>query len=183
MITRPHHPCHVFAKRILCNHPTLNSPAGTSGNSSRRRQWPMPKTSSSGQRRPTYLPKVNHTFWWGSIVELKEEMKCYVSFSDKDVFSGMALPEKSPMTPPKEATPKDAQPAPANSPVKKAIMDVTMEPIRKKKPLNQFPGWENVLHPSRLVVAARQIPPSLRGLKQRPYSQSLWEGWYNNFKQ
>ena len=27
----------------------------------------------------------------GSIVELREEMKCYVSFSDQDVFSGMAL--------------------------------------------------------------------------------------------
>ena len=83
----------------------------------------------------------------GSIVELSEEMKCYVSFSDEDVFSGVALPEKSPITPPKEATPKGAQPAPANCPVKEATMDVTMGPTMEKKPPNQFPGWEKVLHP------------------------------------
>ena len=29
----------------------------------------------------------------GSILELQEEMKCYISFSDEDVFSGMALLE------------------------------------------------------------------------------------------
>ena len=30
----------------------------------------------------------------GSIVELRDEMKCYVSFPDEAVFSGMALPEE-----------------------------------------------------------------------------------------
>ena len=44
----------------------------------------------------------------GSVVELREEMKCYVSFTDEDIFSGMALPDESPITQPKEATPKDA---------------------------------------------------------------------------
>ena len=62
----------------------------------------------------------------GSIVELREDMKCYVSFTDKDIFSGVALPEESPITQPKEATPKGAQPAQANSHVKKATADVTM---------------------------------------------------------
>ena len=47
----------------------------------------------------------------GSIVELREEMKCYISFSDEDIFSGMALLMESPITPPKEATPKGIQPA------------------------------------------------------------------------
>ena len=50
----------------------------------------------------------------GSIVELWEEMKCYVSFSDEDVFSGVALLEDPPIIPPKEATPKGAQPTSAN---------------------------------------------------------------------
>ena len=94
----------------------------------------------------------------GSIVELREEMKCYVSFTDNDIFSGVALLEESPITQPKEATPKGAQPAQANSPVKEATADVTMEPTREKKPPNWFPGWE-VLYPSRLVVATGQIPP------------------------
>ena len=42
----------------------------------------------------------------GSIVELKEEMKCYISFTDKDVVNGVTLPEESPVTQPKEATPR-----------------------------------------------------------------------------
>ena len=31
----------------------------------------------------------------GSVLELREEMKCYVSFPDEAVFSGMALPKES----------------------------------------------------------------------------------------
>ena len=27
-------------------------------------------------------------------MELREEMKCYISFSDEDIFSGVALPEE-----------------------------------------------------------------------------------------
>ena len=109
----------------------------------------------------------------GSIVELREEMKCYISFSDEDVFSGISLREESPVTPPEEATPMGAQPTPANSPIKEITMDITMEFTVERKPPNQFPGWEKVLHPSRLVVATGQIPPLLRDPKQRPQSQSL----------
>ena len=39
-------------------------------------------------------------------MELRKEMKCYVSFTDKDVFSGMALPEEPSITQPREATPR-----------------------------------------------------------------------------
>ena len=95
----------------------------------------------------------------GSIVELTEEMKCYISFTDEDIFNGMAVLEESLVTQPKEATPKSAQPTQANSPVKEAIAEVTKEPTREEKPTNQFPGWEEVLHPSRPVVAAGQMPP------------------------
>ena len=59
----------------------------------------------------------------GSIVKLREEMKCYVSFTDEDIFSGMALLEESPITQPKEATPEGTQPAQADSPVKEATVD------------------------------------------------------------
>ena len=41
----------------------------------------------------------------GSVVELWEEMKCYVSFSDEDIFSGMALLEEPLVTQAKEAAP------------------------------------------------------------------------------
>ena len=48
----------------------------------------------------------------GSVIELQEETKCYLSFSDEDVFKGIALPEETPVIPPKEVTPQSAQPAP-----------------------------------------------------------------------
>ena len=109
----------------------------------------------------------------GSILELWEEMKCFISFSDEDVFNGIALPEEPPIIPPEEATPESAQPTLADPPVKEATMDITMEPTAEKKPPNQFTGGEKVLHPSRPIFAAGQIPPLLRGPRQRPHSQSL----------
>ena len=42
----------------------------------------------------------------GSIVELREEMKCYISFTDEDVFGGIVLQKESLIAQPKEATPK-----------------------------------------------------------------------------
>ena len=52
----------------------------------------------------------------GSIVKLKEGMKCYISFSDKDVFSGMALSEEPLISQSKEA-PRSPQPMKTNYPV------------------------------------------------------------------
>ena len=71
-------------------------------------------------------------------------MRCYLSFSDKDVFKGEALPEQTPIIPPKEVTPQSAQPTPASTPMKEAIMDTTMEPAEEKRPPNKFPGWEKL---------------------------------------
>ena len=101
-------------------------------------------------------------------MELREKMKCYVSFTDEDIFSGVALLEESPITQPKETTPESAQPTLANPPIKEAIAEVTKEPTREEKPPNWFPGWEKVLHPSRPVVAARQIPPIKRPYVKTP---------------
>ena len=46
----------------------------------------------------------------GSMVELWEETKYYISFSNEKVFSGVALLEEICINPPKEATPKSTQP-------------------------------------------------------------------------
>ena len=97
----------------------------------------------------------------GSMVELQEEMGCYLYFSDKDMFQVIALPEEAPAIPPEEVTPESTQPVPASTPVKKA----TMEPAAKKRPLNQFPGWEKVLHMSRPIVTAGETIPLSRGMK------------------
>ena len=72
----------------------------------------------------------------GRVIELQEEMKYYLSFSDEDVFWGMVLLEETPIIPPKEVMPQGTQPAPASIPVKKA----TMESTAKKRLPNQFPG-------------------------------------------
>ena len=74
----------------------------------------------------------------GSMIELWEEMKCYLFFSVEDVFQGMALPEETPIILPKEVMPQSTQPVPTSTPMKKA----TMEPTAKNRPLNQFHGWE-----------------------------------------
>ena len=95
----------------------------------------------------------------GSILELQDEMKSYLSFSNEDVFKGVALPEEAPIIPPKEVTPGGAQPTPANIPVKEAAVDTTMELTVEKRPPNKFLGWEKVQHPSRPTVATGQIPP------------------------
>ena len=87
-------------------------------------------------------------------MEIWEEMRCYISFSGEDVFSGVVLLEESPIIPPKETTPKGTQSTLVNPPVKEATVDMTMEPTAEKKPPNQFPGWEKVLHLSRPIVAA-----------------------------
>ena len=85
-------------------------------------------------------------------------MKCYLSFSDEDLFKGITLPEETP----KKVTSQSAQPTPAGAPVKGATMNMTVEPAVKKRPPNKFPGWE-VLHPSRPIATARQIPPLSKG--------------------
>ena len=112
----------------------------------------------------------------GSMIELWEEMECYLSFSNEDVFKGIAPPEVTSIIPPEEVTLQSAQPTPAGTPAKEAAVDTTVEPTAEKRPLNKFPGWEKVLCPSRPVVAARQIPPLSRGLRQRSHSWSMGEG-------
>ena len=91
----------------------------------------------------------------GSVVDLQEEMKCCVSFSDEVVFNGVALLEETPIITPKEATTESALPTPANGPVKEAIVDMTVESTVEKKPPNKFLGWKKVLQPSRPMLLGR----------------------------
>ena len=98
--------------------------------------------------------------------------------SDEDVFNGIALLVETPIITPKEATTESTLPTPADPPVKEVTMEMTMEPAVERRSLNKFPGWEKVLHPSRPVAATGQIPPLLRGLRQRPHSRSSGEGLF-----
>ena len=103
-------------------------------------------------------------------------MSYYLSFSNEDVFKGIAPPEETSVIPPEEVTPQSTQPTPAGALTKEAIVDTTMEPAVEKRPPNKFPGWEKVLHPSRPVVVTGQIHPLSRGPRWRPCSWSMGEG-------
>ena len=74
----------------------------------------------------------------GSVVELREGMKCYISFSYEDIFSGMALLEEPSITQSKEA--KSVQPMQTDSPVEEAVMKVTEELTKKEQPQINFLG-------------------------------------------
>ena len=132
----------------------------------------------------------------GSILELRDSMKCYVSFPNDAIFGTMALPDESLTTQSEKTIPKSAQPASTNSPIEEAALKVAEEeaasvvrplegpntsqipneePTRREHSPNQFPGWREGLHSSRLVTAARQILLISQNSKWRPYSKSSWE--------
>ena len=93
----------------------------------------------------------------GCMIELWEEMECYLSFSNEDVFKDVAPPEKTSVIPPEEVTPQSTQPTPAGTPTKEAAVDMTVEPAAEKRPPDKFPGWEKVLCLSRPVVCCMTV--------------------------
>ena len=72
-------------------------------------------------------------------------MKWYLSFTDEEVFQGVAFPKKE-----EDESPKNLS---ANIPKAPSVPESTPE---RRGP--KFLGWEKVLHPSQPVVAAREIP-------------------------
>ena len=132
----------------------------------------------------------------GSIVELIEAMECYVSFPNDAVFSVVALPEESLTTQSEKTAPKSTHLVSTNSPIEEAAVKVAEKeaaPIvrppkepstswtpnkkstRRKHSPNWFSGWRKVIHPSRVVTDARQIPSISQSSKWRPCSKSSGE--------
>ena len=89
------------------------------------------------------------------VLELREEVKWYLTFTDEEVFWGLAIPEayegKSLMTP----SPTDV---PKTPPVPE---------LQPKERTAKFIGWDQMLHPSRPVVAAREILQPTQTLRPR----------------
>ena len=98
-----------------------------------------------------------------SVLELREEVRWYLSFTDEEVFWGVALPEE-------EEEESLQTPGPTNFPEAPCVP----EPVPERRA-----GWEKLLHPSQPVVAARDIPqltrtPRLKvGVKQIPQMISI----------
>ena len=88
-----------------------------------------------------------------SVKELREEVKCYLSFSNEEVFQGVALPKKEDDQSPETMT--------ANVPKTPCVPQPAME---RRGP--KFLGWGKILHPSQPVVTAGEISHPLRA--QRP---------------
>ena len=88
-------------------------------------------------------------------------MKWYLSFTDEEVFRGVALPKKEE---------EDSLQTPCTTDVSKA--HCAPEPAPKGR-APKFLGWEKVLHPSQPVVAAREIPQPTRTPRLKVGSSQL----------
>ena len=91
----------------------------------------MPMPSSIGWRRLIHLLEGNHTCWL-SVKELWEEMKCYLSFSDKEVFEGVTPLEETSINPAEEAEPHSTTTMPAIAPKEQATMKASQEPAAER---------------------------------------------------
>ena len=92
-------------------------------------------------------------------------MRCYLSFSDKEVFEGVTPLEEMSTDPAEEAEPHSMTTMPAIAPKEQATRKASQEQAMERKS-PKFPTWEKVLHPSWPVVAVGQLPFPSRNLEQ-----------------
>ena len=132
----------------------------------------------------------------GSILELREAIKCYASFPDDAIFGSVALPGESLTNQSETTIPESAQPASTNSPIEEVAVKAAAEeaspigrlpegpstsqtlsegPTRREQSPHGFPGWREVLYPSRLVTATGQVPLISQSSRWRPHSKSSGE--------
>ena len=95
-----------------------------------------------------------------SVMELREEVKWYLSFTDEEVFQGVALPERE----------EDESPKTLSADLPK--VPCVPEPAPERRTL-KFLGWEKVLHLSQPVVAAGEIPQPSKTLVSKVGSSQL----------
>ena len=106
-------------------------------------------------------------------MELRREVKFYLSFTDEEDFRGVDLPKKEescPMVPATTDVTTTANiPGTTDVPEAQPVLKPTLE---KKAP--KYAGWEKVLHPSQTVLAAAgEIPQKSTMLKLRGRAQQL----------
>ena len=96
-----------------------------------------------------------------SILELREEVKWYLSSTDEEVFWGLALPKKEE---------EDSLQTLCTTNVSQA--HCAPEPAPEGR-APKFLGWEKVLHPSQPVVATGEIPQLTRTPRLKVGSNQL----------
>ena len=100
-----------------------------------------------------------------SVKELREEMRCYLSFLDKEVFEGVTPLVETSSNPAEEAKPHSMTTMPAIASKEQATRKTSQE-LAKERKSPKFPRWEKVLHPSQPVVVTGQLPHLSRSLEQ-----------------
>ena len=103
-----------------------------------------------------------------SVLELRKEVKFYLSFTDEEVFRGVPLPEgeedSSMVSATIDVTTTADTPGTTNIPEAQPVLKATTEEKASK-----FARWEKIIHPSRPVLVAGEIPqsstmPKIRGI-------------------
>ena len=94
------------------------------------------------------------------MIELREEVKWYLSFTNEEVFQGVALPEEE-----EDESPKTLS---TNVPKVPCVLETTPE---RRGP--KFLGWEKVLQPSQPVVSTGEIPQPSKTSKPKVGSSQL----------
>ena len=140
----------------------------------------MPKPSSFGWRKPICLLRANHALLVAeSILELKEEMKCYVSFPDKAITSSVVLPEEPSTTQPKDSCPRSGQTRQTDSPVEEATAKITEELTKKEQPPESVPWVEGGVTPLQASSCSLgRFLPSCEALNEDPVVEVPGRGWY-----
>ena len=96
-----------------------------------------------------------------SALELREEVKWYLTFTDEEVFQGVTIPKA-------EGEKSSTTSSPNNVPKIPPVLE-----LQPKERTLKFVGWDKVLHPSRLVITAREIPQPTRTSRLRVRSCPL----------
>ena len=101
----------------------------------------------------------------GSVKELREEIRFYLSFTDQEVFEGVTPPEGMPTGLTEESQLPNETARTVTTP-KESTTKETPQELTKERKCPKFPRWEKVLHPSQPVAVVGQPPHPSRSLEQ-----------------
>ena len=91
-------------------------------------------------------------------------MRCYLSFTDHEVFEGVIPPEETLTDLVKESQLVSEMDMIVAAP-KESATNKTPQELAQERKCPKFPRWEKVLHPSQPVAVAGQPPHSSRSLE------------------
>ena len=85
-----------------------------------------------------------------SVKELWEEMKCYLSFSDREVFEGVTPLEGMSSSPVEGAKPTSMMTVPATTSQEQAVKETPQKPVKERK-CPKFLRWEKCCNHASLL--------------------------------